>query len=132
MGETADFKKEQQLYYKVFGSLAVLTVITVAISNLKVGIAMAVVLALAVATVKASLVASFFMHLLHERKLIYIVMGLTAFFFVFMMMFFIFAYHSVPEGFQNTNFEYGTKQMSGHHDETAHDKHHKEKAGGQH
>jgi len=38
-----------------------------------------------VATIKGSLVAMYFMHLLHERKVIYWVLILTVIFFVFLM-----------------------------------------------
>ena len=41
--------------------------------------------ALIVATIKGSLVAMYFMHLLHERKVIYWVLILTVIFFIFMM-----------------------------------------------
>ena len=46
---------------------------------------MAIPVALVVATIKGSLVAMFFMHLNHERKLIYYVLALTVIFFIFMM-----------------------------------------------
>ena len=42
---------------------------------------MAVTVALLVATVKGSLVACYFMHLISEKKLIYAVLALTAAFF---------------------------------------------------
>ena len=41
--------------------------------------------ALIVATIKGSLVAMYFMHLLHERKVIYWVLMLTVIFFIFLM-----------------------------------------------
>lgn len=114
MADTHDLKKEQERYYKVFGALATLTVITVAISSMKVGITLAIILALLVATTKASLVASFFMHLSHERKLIYLVMGLTMFMFLFMMLF-IFGTVSDPlTGTKNLNFEYHVEKSDGH------------------
>ena len=74
-------RKEVRRYLMVFGALAVLTVITVFISYLPLPTWQAIVLGLLVATVKASLVAAFFMHLLSERKLIYAVLVLTVFFF---------------------------------------------------
>ena len=74
-------RKEIRKYLMVFGALAVLTVITVAISQLKLPNWQAILLALVVAAVKASLVAAFFMHLISERKLIYAVLLLTVFFF---------------------------------------------------
>lgn len=106
MSDTQDLKKEVILYYKVFGSLAVLTVITVAISNLKLGLFLAVFVALLVATTKASLVASFFMHLSHEKKVIYLVLILTAVFFAGMMGLIITSYYSVPHGTRDLNLDY--------------------------
>jgi cytochrome c oxidase subunit 4 len=55
----------------VFVGLAVLTVVTVSISYLHLPIVEAVLLAMAVAIVKGSLVAGFFMHLISERAVIY-------------------------------------------------------------
>ena len=78
-------RREIRRYLMVFGALAVLTVITVAISQLHLPTHQAILLALAVALVKGSLVAAFFMHLLSERKLIYAVLVLTVFFFGVML-----------------------------------------------
>ena len=44
-----------------------------------------IAVALTIATVKAFLVVAYFMHLISERKLIYCVMGFTAFFFAALM-----------------------------------------------
>lgn len=78
-------RKEIRKYLMVFGGLAVLTIITVAISQLHLPTPQAIALALVVATVKGSLVAAFFMHLISERKLIYAVLVLTVFFFGVML-----------------------------------------------
>ena len=45
----------------------------------------AIMIALAVATVKGFLVAGFFMHLLSERRLIYGILAITVFFFAVLM-----------------------------------------------
>jgi cytochrome c oxidase subunit 4 len=74
-------RKEMRRYLLVLGALAVLTLITVGISRLHLPTHEAIILALVVATVKASLVAAFFMHLISERKLIYGVLLFTVFFF---------------------------------------------------
>jgi cytochrome c oxidase subunit 4 len=74
-------RKEMRRYYLVFGALAVLTVITVAVSQLHLPTGQAIALALFIATVKGSLVAAFFMHLVSERRFIYAVLALTVFFF---------------------------------------------------
>jgi cytochrome c oxidase subunit 4 len=78
-------RKEIRKYLMVFGMLAVLTIITVSIAQMHLPTWQAIALALAVATVKGSLVAAFFMHLLSERKLIYAVLVLTVFFFGMML-----------------------------------------------
>lgn len=78
-------RKEVRRYMMVFGALMVLTVITVFISYLPLPTWQAIALGLFVATVKGSLVAAFFMHLLSEKKLIYAVLILTVFFFGVML-----------------------------------------------
>lgn len=78
-------RQEIRRYLIVFGALAVLTIVTVAISQLHLPTREAILLALVVATIKGSLVAAFFMHLLSERKLIYAVLVLTVFFFGMML-----------------------------------------------
>lgn len=78
-------RKEIRKYLIVFGALAALTIVTVAISQLHLPTWQAITLALVVATIKGSLVAAFFMHLLSERRLIYAVLGLTIFFFGMLM-----------------------------------------------
>lgn len=78
-------RKQVKGYLMVFGALAVLTIVTVLVSYLDVSIGPAVAIALAIATVKGSLVALFFMHLSHEKKAIYWVLLLTAVFFLFLI-----------------------------------------------
>ena len=68
--EAALVKQEVRVYVVVFVALAVLTVVTVAISYLELPTALAISVALMVATVKAGLVAGYFMHLLSEEKVI--------------------------------------------------------------
>lgn len=74
-----------KIYIKVFVALAVGTAITVWASNFHLGIIVGVIVALIIATVKGSLVAGFFMHLVAERKLIYWVLVLTGVFVVAMV-----------------------------------------------
>jgi cytochrome c oxidase subunit 4 len=78
----ADIDRHVRVYITVFVALMALTLVTVAISYLHLPLPYAVTVALLVATVKGSLVACYFMHLISEKKLIYAVLGLTAFFFV--------------------------------------------------
>jgi cytochrome c oxidase subunit 4 len=86
-GHTVDeIKKETRGYILVFVALAALTVVTVAVSYLHLSVGPAIVLALFIATIKGSLVACFFMHLISERKLIYSVLILTVVFFIALMV----------------------------------------------
>jgi cytochrome c oxidase subunit 4 len=78
----ADIDRHVRVYITVFVALMALTLITVAISYLHLPLPMAVTVALLVATVKGTLVACYFMHLVSEKKLIYAVLGLTAVFFL--------------------------------------------------
>ena len=78
----ADIDRHVRVYITVFVTLMALTIITVAISYLHLPLPLAVTAALLVATVKGSLVACYFMHLISEKKLIYAVLALTAVFFV--------------------------------------------------
>jgi cytochrome c oxidase subunit IV len=82
----ADIDRHVRVYITVFVALMALTIITVAISYLHLPVAMAVTAALLVATVKGSLVACYFMHLISEKKLIYAVLALTAVFFVALLV----------------------------------------------
>ena len=68
--EAARVKEHVKVYVVVFVALAVLTVVTVAISYLHLPTPWAISLAMVVATVKAGLVACYFMHLLSEQKVI--------------------------------------------------------------
>ena len=81
----AEVKKYVRTCLVVFSTLMVLTLVTVAISYLHLPTPAAITVALIVATVKASLVALFFMHLISERHAIYYVLGLTATFFAVLM-----------------------------------------------
>jgi cytochrome c oxidase subunit 4 len=80
-----DIRSHVKTYYMVFGALMVLTIITVGVSYLELATPLAITVALIVAVIKGSLVALFFMHLLHERKVIYWALMLTVIFFVFLM-----------------------------------------------
>ena len=78
----ADIDRHVKVYITVFVALMILTIVTVAISRFHPPVAIAVTIALLVATIKGSLVACYFMHLISEKKLIIAVLALTAFFFV--------------------------------------------------
>ena len=74
-------RKHVRTYMMVFGSLMVLTLVTVGVKYLHLPVVPAILIALAIAMVKGSLVACYFMHLISERKLILILMLATVFFF---------------------------------------------------
>ena len=78
----ADIDRHVRVYITVFVALMVLTIVTVAISRVHLPVPQAGALALVVATIKGSLVACYFMHLISEKKLILAVLVLTAVFFV--------------------------------------------------
>jgi cytochrome c oxidase subunit 4 len=78
----ADIDRHVRVYITVFVALMVLTIVTVAVSYLDLSVPVAVSVALLVATIKGSLVACYFMHLVSEKKLIYWVLVLTALFFI--------------------------------------------------
>lgn len=69
MGDAhADVGKHMRLYIAVFGALAVFTLVTVAASTVDFGGSMNIIIALIIATIKASLVAAIFMHLKWEKS----------------------------------------------------------------
>ncbi len=82
--EAARVREHLRVYVMVFVALAVLTVVTVAISYIQLPTALAISVAMVVATVKASLVAGYFMHLLSEEKVILYLLVLCAAFLVFL------------------------------------------------
>jgi cytochrome c oxidase subunit 4 len=89
----ADIDRHVRVYITVFVALMVLTLVTVGVSRFQLPVPMAVTVALVVATVKGSLVACYFMHLISEKKLIYAVLALTVVFFVVLMVLPILSYH---------------------------------------
>ena len=87
MGDhSADIDKHVRIYVVVFVSLMALTLITVAVSYLHLPLPYAVAVALAVACTKGSLVACYFMHLISEKRLIFLVLALTVVLFLVLML----------------------------------------------
>jgi cytochrome c oxidase subunit 4 len=76
-GDHGDIDKQVRIYIIVFVALMALTIVTVAISYWHLPTHLAITLALLVATIKGSLVACYFMHLISEKKLIYTVLFIT-------------------------------------------------------
>ena len=82
---TESIQEHIRVYIMVFGALAVLTVITVLASYLEVSTSEGIFLALIIASVKASLVAGYFMHLISEKNTIIWILVLTVVFFFIML-----------------------------------------------
>ena len=80
-----DIDRHVRIYITVFAALMVLTLVTVGVSYLHLPVALAVTVALMVATVKGTLVACYFMHLISERRLIYAVLAITAIKFIVLL-----------------------------------------------
>ncbi len=84
--ETAEeIRKHVKVYIGVFVALAALTIITVGISYMHLSPVWAISFALIVATVKGSLVACYFMHLISERAIIYWVLLICFVFFLHLL-----------------------------------------------
>jgi len=88
-----EVKEHIRVYLYVFGALAVLTVVTVAVGYFHLPILPALVLALVIALIKGGLVASYFMHLMTEKRLIYWLLIMTLVFLLAMFALFVSAYH---------------------------------------
>jgi cytochrome c oxidase subunit IV len=80
-----DVKSQVRRYVAVFTALLALTIVTVTISYFHLSVVPAIIVALVVASIKGTLVASYFMHLISERKFIFFVLILTGIFFLVLM-----------------------------------------------
>lgn len=90
-------KKDIRVYLTIFGALLVGTVLTVAMYYVHLAsMALTITIALIIATVKAGLVAGYFMHLLSEKKTIYATLATTAFFFVALMALTLWSMNDFP------------------------------------
>ena len=79
---THDIAAQVRGYMFVFGALLVLTMATVGVSYLRLPETPAVIIGIAIALTKATLVAMYFMHLKGEKPMVYWPLSLTAFLFV--------------------------------------------------
>ena len=87
MSENTNIQRQVKIYVRVFLALAALTMLTVGVSYMKLPLALAIVVALVIASVKSSLVAGFFMHLTTERRIILAILVLAVFFFFFLLLY---------------------------------------------
>ena len=83
--DSAAVKKSVRTYMLVGAALLVFTAITVGANQFHFGVPVAVTVALIIATMKGSMVASIFMHLSHEKKWIYGALILTVLGFLSLM-----------------------------------------------
>lgn len=81
-----EVRKHVRVYMTIFAALAILTVVTVAVSYLEVSTPVAITIALLVASFKASLVATYFMHLISEKFVIFGILIISAVFLVVMLL----------------------------------------------
>ena len=79
-------RKSIKTYWMVGAALFVFTGITVAVNQVHLAVPLAITVALIIATMKGSMVASIFMHLSHERKWIYGALILTVIGFAILML----------------------------------------------
>ncbi len=94
---THDISKSIRKYWVVFFALIVGTALTVGAYFLEIeSVKLTVALALFIASIKAFLVAGYFMHLIDERKMIYCILASTAFFFLALMGIILWAMHDLP------------------------------------
>lgn len=103
MGHDAhDIASHINKYLLIGATLVVFTIITVAISFIDFGGHNNMLVGMAVATFKASLVALIFMHLNSERPLIYKVLIFTTVFAIVLFVLFVFSHETnlVDEGFE--------------------------------
>jgi len=85
-GHAHDVKAEVRRYMIVFGALVVGTIVTVLASYVDFGSnTRNIIVGLIIASVKAFLVAGYFMHLISERIMIYTILIATVFFFAGLM-----------------------------------------------
>src|SRR5882724_10108832 len=84
-------------YILVFVALLIGTVLSVGAYSLHLPtVALTIAVAMFIASVKAFLVAGYFMHLISEKKMIYGILGMTAFFFVGLMALVLWHFHDFP------------------------------------
>ena len=85
--ETAEeVRKHVKVYIAVFAALAALTIVTVGLSYLHLPPFWGITFALIVATIKGTLVACYFMHLISERAIIFWILIVCFIFFAHLLL----------------------------------------------
>lgn len=94
-----DIHKSVRRYLFVFYALIIGTVITVGAYYVHIpSVSLTIAVALFIASVKAFLVAGYFMHLISEKKMIYGILASTAFFFAGLMYLTVWSKDQIPVG----------------------------------
>jgi len=94
-----ELSRHIKVYILVFVALLFGTFLTVTMYAIHFqSMAVTITIALFIATVKAFLVAGFFMHLISEKKAIYSILAATAFFFAALMYLAVWARGEMPKG----------------------------------
>jgi cytochrome c oxidase subunit IV len=94
----ADIKKHVRTYIVIFIALLIGTFVTVALYSIH--------FENFAITVKAALVAGFFMHLISEKKAIYAMLAATVFFFASMMYLTVWSRGQMPKGTEYSGSKY--------------------------
>ena len=109
-----EIKKHVRVYILVFITLAILTGVTVGASYLDLNPTATIIVALVIASIKASLVAGYFMHLISEKKIIYAIIGLTAIFFIAVLSLPSGQHHGHLTGIKYVQTEVAIQHEGGH------------------
>lgn len=91
-----DIKKHVKIYVGIFIALLIGTIVTVLAAYVDLGHKMNIALALVIASIKAFLVAGFFMHLTSEKRTIYTILACTVVFFIGLMALTLIAHFDLP------------------------------------
>ena len=86
VNHAADIDRQVRGYMVVFVALLAMTAVTVGVSYLHLEVHRAVEVALVIACFKASLVLLFFMHLISERQVIFVLLAFTVAFFLVLLV----------------------------------------------
>lgn len=96
--ETSDIKREIPKYLGIFAALATLTFVSVGLSYFHFGWPVKILVALLIACLQGALVICYSMHLVSEKKTIFLVLYLSAILLFFMLLVFYASHFSLPEG----------------------------------
>lgn len=115
-----DIQKEVRKYIIVFVALMILTLVTVVISRFHLPTGQAITLALVVATIKATLVAGFFMHLFSETVTINVLLVSVVSLFLCLLILPVGNAQDHLYGTQDTSKQYLIEQMASDNPDNEH------------